>query len=223
MLTACWSVKGGVGTTVVTAALGLLLAQKGPTLIADLTGDVPATLGLAVGTPTVAAGPGLAGWTVAAPEVLPDALSRLEVSVAPDLALLPRGGGPCRAAGGVLLAAVLTNHERATVADCGRLDVGGPDADVSAALVDAADRSLLVLRPCYVAVQRAQAAPWPASGVVLVVDDGRALTAADVQTALDLPVLTTVRVTAAVARAVDSGSLATGVPRTLARDLRRAC
>src|SRR5918993_2143833 len=59
MLFACWSSKGGAGTTVVAAALAVLLAERCPAgaLIADLAGDVPAALGVAE-----ADGPGLAGW-----------------------------------------------------------------------------------------------------------------------------------------------------------------
>nr|MBA3268215.1 hypothetical protein [Acidimicrobiia bacterium] len=55
MLIACWSPKGGSGTTVVATALGLILAgSEGSSLLVDLAGDVPATLGL-----PEPAGPGL--------------------------------------------------------------------------------------------------------------------------------------------------------------------
>jgi len=59
MLVACWSVKGGVGTTVVAASLALLLARRvGPgVVLADLAGDGPAVLGLPEPD-----SPGLAGW-----------------------------------------------------------------------------------------------------------------------------------------------------------------
>jgi len=48
VLIACWSTKGGAGTTVVTAALGLVLARRHPAgaLLVDLAGDLPAALGL---------------------------------------------------------------------------------------------------------------------------------------------------------------------------------
>ena len=43
----CWALKGGVGTTVVTAALGLTLHRAGrDVLLVDLAGDLPAALGL---------------------------------------------------------------------------------------------------------------------------------------------------------------------------------
>ena len=76
MLVACWSSKGGAGTTVVAATLALLLGRRRPdgALLADLAGDAPPALGLA--DPET---PGLAGWLAAGPDVPPDALHRLEV------------------------------------------------------------------------------------------------------------------------------------------------
>src|SRR5262245_58082821 len=75
VLVACWSVKGGVGTTVIAAALALLMAGKSPAgaVIADLAGDVPAVLG----RPDPES-PGLAGWLAAGDDVPADALRRLE-------------------------------------------------------------------------------------------------------------------------------------------------
>ncbi|HYX44837.1 MAG TPA: hypothetical protein VE760_07320, partial [Acidimicrobiales bacterium] len=86
MLIACWSPKGGSGTTVVSAALALVLASAGQTLLADLAGDVPAALGL-----SGPGGPGLSDWLAAGRDVPDDALARLEVEVGPRLRLLPRG------------------------------------------------------------------------------------------------------------------------------------
>ncbi|MGH9153294.1 MAG: hypothetical protein ACRD03_13055, partial [Acidimicrobiales bacterium] len=91
MLVACWSVKGGSGTTVVAAALAMVLASadaKGVTLV-DLGGDLPAALGV-----PEPAGPGVGEWLGAGDGVGPDALRRLEVEVAPGVALVTRGDGP---------------------------------------------------------------------------------------------------------------------------------
>ena len=38
----CWSAKGGSGTTVIAAALALVLSQRGATTVVDLAGDLPA-------------------------------------------------------------------------------------------------------------------------------------------------------------------------------------
>jgi hypothetical protein len=233
VLLACWSPKGGVGTTVVATALALGLVRADPAgpgvLLADLAGDVPAALGLA-GAPvgSDADGPGLTHWLAAAPDVPADALGRIEVPVAPGLALLRRGAGPFVSGageGGALLAAVLDGDPRRVVVDCGRIDVDAGeagDAAVGMAVAGAAERSLLVLRPCFLAVRRAAAAPVRATGVVLVDEPGRALGAADLSEALGLPVVARVRVTEQIARTVDAGLLTARLPRSLVEDLRGA-
>ena len=220
MLIACWSPKGGTGTTVVSTALGLVLsASTGPTLLADLAGDVPAALGLPGPT-----GPGLADWLAAGADVPDDALARLEVEVGPRLRLLPWGAadpdadaaasGPGRASA---LATALAADRRSIVADCGRAATGP-----GLVLAAGASVSLLVLRPCYLALRRAQAAPIRPSGVILVNEPGRSLTRRDVEEVLGVPVRAEIPYEAGVARAVDAGLLTTRVPRNLERSLRRA-
>jgi hypothetical protein len=215
VLIACWSPKGGSGTTVVSAALALVLSGSGPTLLADLAGDVPAALGLSGPD-----GPGLADWLAAGPDVPEDALARLEIEVSPCLRLLRRGaadtdaGGPGRASA---LAAALAADRRSVVADCGRAATGP-----GLVLAAGASVSLLVLRPCYLALRRAEAAPIRPSGVILVNEQGRSLTRRDVEEVLGVPVRAEIPYEPAVARAVDAGLLATRVPRNLERLLRRA-
>jgi hypothetical protein len=191
VLIACWSAKGGAGTTVVTAALGLVLARRHPAgaLLVDLAGDLPAALGL--------------------PPLPPEPPLEVQVDGLP-LAIRPHGAPlPDLAA--------LRREPRVVVADCGRLDTGGSPAG---ALVAAADRSLLVQRPCYLALRRAVSCPVRPDGVVLVTEAGRAITADDVAHSLGVPVVAEVLVTDAVARAVDAGLLASRLPRSLQRDLR---
>jgi MinD-like ATPase involved in chromosome partitioning or flagellar assembly len=220
VLIACWSPKGGSGTTVVSAALALVLSgSTGPTLLADLAGDVPAALGLAG-----PAGPGLADWLAAGPDVPDDALARLEVEVGPRLRLLPwgaagadtdtHGAAPGRASA---LAAALAADRRSVVADCGRAAAGA-----GLVLAAGAGLSLLVLRPCYLALRRAEAAPIRPSGVILVNEAGRSLTRRDVEEVLGVPVRAEIPYEPAVARAVDAGLLTSRVPRNLERPLRRA-
>ena len=226
MLIACWSPKGGSGTTVVTCALALTLAARRPAaepgvVLADLAGDVPAVLGIAA-----PAGPGLSDWLAAGSDVPVDALGRLEVDAPSGLRLLPwagpgpaggdpdRGGDPGR---GEVLATLLAADSRAVVADCGHAGSGA-----GLALAAGANLSLLVLRPCYLALRRALDAPIRPSGVILVTEPGRAVTRHDVEDVLGVPVRAEVEHDAAVARAVDAGLLATRVPRGLQRALRAA-
>ena len=82
-----------------------------------------------------------------------------------------------------------------------------------------ASLSLLVLRPCYLALRRAVDAPLRPSGVVLVAEPGRALGRRDVEDVLDAPVRAEVPVSPAVARMVDAGLLSRRLPRLLERAL----
>ncbi|MBA2436731.1 MAG: hypothetical protein H0V52_00035 [Acidimicrobiia bacterium] len=215
MLIACWSAKGGSGTTVVSVALAGMLARPSSTgaLLADLGGDVPAVLGMAEPT-----GPGLGEWLASGAEVPADALTRLEVPGPGDLRLLPAGAGaPAVPGRAEVLAAVLAADPRPVVADCGS-GPSGPGLAVAAA----ASASLLVLRPCYLSLRRALQAPMRPSGVILVSEPGRSLGRSDVEDVLGVPVRAVVGIDPAVARAVDAGLLATRLPRGLERALRHA-
>ena len=215
MLIACWSAKGGSGTTVVSVALAGMLARPSSTgaLLADLGGDVPAVLGMAEPT-----GPGLGEWLASGAEVPADALTRLEVAGPSNLRLLPAGAGAPAAPGRAeVLAAVLAADPRPVVADCGS-GPSGPGLAVAAA----ASASLLVLRPCYLSLRRALQAPMRPSGVILVSEPGRSLGRSDVEDVLGVPVRAVVGIDPAVARAVDAGLLATRLPRGLERALRHA-
>lgn len=213
MLIACWSVKGGSGTTVVAAALALILARSSPAgvIAADLGGDLPAVLG--VPDPT---GPGIAEWLAAGTDVPDDALTRLLVEAAPGLRLLPRGQGALDVAAGDRLVAALAGPGHVVV-DC---TSGSEPAGL--AVAGSAGLSLLVLRPCYLALRRALAAPIRPSGVILVAEPGRSLGAGDVADVLGVPVRARVPFDATVSRCVDAGLLAGRVPRNLERALRAA-
>ena len=214
MLIACWSPKGGSGTTVVSCGLALVLARTASVTLADLAGDVPAAFGVAEPS-----GPGLLDWLAAGDEVPADGLARLEVEVGPGLTLLPRGSVPTLASPaaprGEALAEALRTHRDAVVVDCGL--AGCPD---TLAVAGGADESLLVLRPCYLALRRALATPLRPSGVVLVREPGRALDRRDVEDVLGVPVRAELPVDPSVARAVDAGLLARRPPRALREALR---
>jgi hypothetical protein len=78
--------------------------------------------------------------------------------------------------------------------------------------------SLLVTRPCYLALRRAlqEGATSNAAGVVTVTEPGRALDTDDIAAVLGLPVITAIPVRAEIARAVDAGVLAARLPEPLA-------
>jgi len=219
VLITCWSAKGGVGTTVVASALALLLARKHDheVLLVDLAGDVPAALGL-----TSAPGPGITGWLAAGPEVPADALGRLAVPASSDLSVLPRGEGDLGPRERVeVLASLLAERASTVVVDAGTVGIG-PASVPGRILAGAADHSLLVMRPCFLGLQRALAAPLRPSAVVLVTEPGRSLGVADVEGTLHVPVRAEVAVDPSVARAVDAGLLASRLPRVLARSLETA-
>lgn len=212
MLIACWSVKGGSGTTVVAASLAVILSRSLPAgaLAVDLAGDLP----VAFGAPDPG-GPGVTDWA-AVTHAGTDALRRLEIEVRPGLHLLASGTARIDASGADRLCAALAG-DRPVVVDCGSAgDAGGIAVAASAAL------SLLVLRPCYLALRRALAAPIRPSGVILVTEPGRSLGCRDIEDVLGVPVRAEVAWDPAVARSVDAGLLAARVPRTLERALRRA-
>jgi hypothetical protein len=220
VLVACWSVKGGVGTTVVAASLALLLAREaaGGAVLADLAGDAPAALGLPEPT-----SPGLAGWLSAGAGVPVDALARLEIEAAPGVGLLPRGpGGPGAGPGALgdpvragVLAAMLDRSPRPAVVDCGRVSPGAGSDPAAEAVVERAPQSLLVIRPCYMALRRAMQSPLRPTGIVLVDEPGRVLTADDIAGPLKAPVVARLPLDLKVARLVDSGMLSGRLPHSL--------
>jgi MinD superfamily P-loop ATPase len=216
VLVACWSVKGGAGTTVVAASLALLLAREAAAgvVLADLAGDAPAVLGLAEPS-----SPGLAEWLGAGDGVPADALARLEVDAAPGLALLPRGEGRLPPDRAQVLAALLDRSPRPAVVDCGRLDgsaLGAATDTAVTAVVRHAQHSLLVTRPCYMALRRAVRAPLRPTGIVIVNEPGRVLSPGDVHAAVQVPVVAQVELDPRVARLVDAGLLSERLPHSLA-------
>jgi cellulose biosynthesis protein BcsQ len=217
MLVSLWSPKGGSGTSVLAAATAIVLAGDGGARLVDLDGDQAAVLGLALGGLTVPSG--VRDWLAVGPEAPADALVRLDVDVAPGLVLLPPGSAERAASGesGAALGVVLRDAGIAVVADCGRAD----DA-ASRALVEVSDFSVVVIRPCYLALRRAAADELvrAASGVVVVEEPGRALGAREVADVLGVPVLASVPVRAGIARVVDAGVLVARLPDALARPAR---
>lgn len=206
-VTTCWSAKGGSGTTVVTAALGLTLEP--PVLLVDLAGDLPGALGL--GDP---GGPGAHDWLRS--DAAADDLGHLAVDVVPGVELIPAGAVP-----------VLRDHVRwtdlvdALAAEHRTVLVDAGTGQPPAAFRDAG-RSLLVTRACYLSLRRAATLDHRPTGVVLVVEHGRALGVRDVEAAVGAPVVAEIAIDPLIARAVDAGLLAARLPHELRSGLRRA-
>lgn len=204
VLICCWSAKGGSGVTVVAAGVALAAARITSTTIVDLCGDLPAAFGL-----VDAARIGIAEWTRAAGRV---SLDELAVPVAPQLRLVPRGDGDIGSLGSLASAA----GGDVVVVDAGVLhSIDAPAAQVAAL----ADRSLLVLRRCFLGLRRATQLGVRPHGVVLLTEPGRALRATDVSDVLGAPVVAEVPVHPSISRAVDAGLLAARAPQLLVRAL----
>ena len=216
MLVSCWSSKGGSGTTVVAGALAAVLGRRHEegSLLVDLAGDVPVSLGM-----PEPPGPGVVEWLAAGSDAPADALGRIEVPAAPGVSLLPRGRGmlvdPERAE---LLVSILALDPRPVIVDVGTfVPHDDPEIDsVRRAFVLGATHSFLVTRACFLSLRRAINLPFRPSGIVLVNESYRSLGGREVADVLGAPIVATVPVDGAIARAVDAGVLASRIPRSLA-------
>lgn len=219
MLVACWSVKGGCGTTVVAAALALLLAESGrdPVVLVDLGGDASAVLGVADRRGDAGLEP--PWWDEPSSGSSPTAGRVRSITPGLDLVSLGLPDPPSAARPGATerLITALGEWEIAVV-DCGPAGPRGPALTLAAE----ATISLLVTRPCFLALRRAAEAPIRPSAVVVVEEPGRALGSPDVEAVVGAPVRATVPWDAAIARVVDAGLLASRVPAPLSRALRSA-
>ncbi len=228
MLTALWSVKGGVGVSVTSAMLAVTAARSGPCLLVDVGGDQPAVLGT-----TDPANATLGHWVRSPTDIGIDSLRRVEHMVSDSLNLLMVGslsGGSsvaesCSTDRFRVAARLLAQPDRTVIVDLGNLGAGDPQSASAAAfarsILEVADQSLLVTTSCYLALRRAQHHTELPTGVVLVDQPERALRRADVESALPAPVVCTVGHSAAVARTVDAGLLVSRLPSGPRRAINR--
>ena len=214
----CWSVKGGSGTTVVAAALALVLAQRhesGARLI-DMSGDTPSALGM-----SEPASEGIAEWLSAADHPGVEALNNLMLPVTAHLGVIPRGHNVIVPSLVNLdrlrdLAEVIAQSTMPTVVDAGSGLAAIP-------IIEHATRSLLIIRPCYLALRRASLLTTKPHGIIVIAEPGRALGVHDVESVVGAPVLAEIPFDPAIARAVDAGLLAGRVPTLLAKHLVNVC
>jgi hypothetical protein len=204
----CWAAKGGSGATVIACALALASPRGERATLVDLGGDCATALGLAEPS-----GPGVVDW-LASPTAGAAELDRLAITVRDDVRLIPRGDSDAPDDQWLRLASVLSGWSNVVV-DAG---TGAPPA----ALHGVAQHSLLITRACYIAIRRAGKIGVRPTGVVLIDEPGRALSAGDVEHAVGAPVVAEARLDPAVARAVDAGLLIARLPRSLVVSLRSA-
>lgn len=221
MVTVCWSIKGGSGTSVVASALALTASRRNQaTLLFDFDGDALRITGNEHETTS-----GIWPWLLADPSVGYEALLRLAVPIDSACSVIPSG----RTRGSFeehdlsadrwhRLIAGLRAEARSVVVDLGSIPahVGTGRAEV----LSSADCSLLVVRPCFLALRRAVELAVRPDGVVLVREDGRSLGRGDVEAALGVPVVAEIPVLPSIARSVDSGLFGDRLPRPLERSVR---
>jgi len=199
----CWSVKGGVGTTVVSAVVALQRSESRDARLVDLMGDLPATLGIAEPTDQ-----GIGEWL--SNDAAEETLEHLAIPVTDRLDLLPRGSISTDSYSLRRLqqfAALPSSRE--VVVDA------GTNTSFIETLLPHATVSWLVLRPCYLALRRAVSTRLRVDGVILVNEPGRALTKRDVASVLSAPIVAEVELDPRLARVIDAGLLTTRLPSSM--------
>lgn len=216
MLVSLWSAKGGVGVSVTAALLALRAGRREPqgALLVDLCGDQPLVLGIPEPRD------GLSDW-LAADARSPTALGHAAVDVGHGLALLPRGAAAMAPTVAEADAAVglLADHPATVVVDAGCVAGDEPRLALARRFAAAATRSILVTRPCYLALARVRELPLVPSAVVLVREPHRSLGVIDVESAVGAPVAAVIDIDAGIARSVDAGLVRGRPPRRLDRAL----
>ena len=93
---------------------------------------------------------------------------------------------------------------------------GEPSAD----LAGIAETSLLVTRPCYLALQRALGLGTRPTAIALIDEKGRGLSGREIERSVGAPIVAKLSFDPAVARAVDAGLLAHKIPNSICKELR---
>lgn len=216
MVTLCWAVKGGSGTTVVTATLALESAR--PSLLVDLDGEIDTVLGLPEPDR-----PGVIDWLLGdgpAPQ-----LDDLLIDIDDTTFLLPCGlngiartttSTPMPARWVMLLAWFAEWEARST----GEVWIDAGTGTPATALASGIEQRWLVTRACYLSLRRAARSPIRPTGVLFVSGHGRQLRPKDVERSVGAPIVATIADDPRIARAVDSGLLASRPPFIIRKSLR---
>ena len=198
MIVVCRSPKGGSGTTITSAALAMMLAaqHRGGGYIVDLAGELAPALGI------------------------PDPPDTQPVDVNASLKLLsfaPRGLHTPVEHNWKEVANQLLSYDAPVV-----IDVGTGELNESFERI--ANRTFLVLRPCYLALRKASNKMshgyLRSDGIIVLEESGRALTPTAIATVLKTPIVSTIKVDPSVSRAADAGLLSSRIPAALNEGLR---
>ena len=202
MITVIYAHKAGQGVTTITAALATLTARAGKrTLLVDTGTDLAAVLG--INEPDR---PGLGDYLTNTDVTLADIVT----PVTENLDLITRGDHtPDYTAATYGLLTNGLGHYDTVIIDT---------APTAHGWVCHADTSVLVTRPCYLALRNASSRSRP-DHLVVVTEPGRVLSPADIETVIEIPVTATVPYAPDISRAVDAGLLTTRPPRNLTRAL----
>lgn len=216
MVTLSWAVKGGSGTTVVTSTLALESTR--PALLVDLDGEIDTVLGLPEPDR-----PGVIDWLLGdgPPTQLDDLLTDID-----DTTFLL----PCRLSGTAEQATSMPSPDRwaALLAwfsewqarSGGEVWIDAGTGTPATALASGVEQRWLVTRACYLSLRRAARSPVRPTGVLFVSEHGRQLRPKDVERSVGAPIVATIAEDPRIARAVDSGLLASRPPLAIRKSLR---
>ena len=196
MSTIFMSSKGGNCTTVTATAFSLVAASRGlSTVLVDLCGDIPSVIGIP--EPST---PGVNDWLAENSTLDAESLVTLGTPVGPGLVVVHRGarfvqGQPRWSK----LAEAIATLPRNIVIDSGTGYL--PDE-----LRNSGSTISMVVKPCYLSLRRATQLSRP-SNVIVIREEGRALTVKDVGHVLGVPIAAEIPYEPAISRAVDAGLL----------------
>ncbi|MBV1869233.1 MAG: hypothetical protein KUG69_15215 [Marinosulfonomonas sp.] len=190
-----WGSKGGAGTSVTAAAA--TLHETKPVLLVDLDGDSAAILGADRARSPI----GVNDW-LAHDDVESARLIELVDHIDDKTAVLAAGiGGDARYANPERveqLAKWIAEQPGIVIIDAGT----GPPPK---ALVDVADRNVMVTRADYLALSNPAVVASHPDEIVLVNEPGRAIEQRDIERAINAPVNTVIDINPSISRSVDAG------------------
>ena len=220
MLISVWSPKGGSGTSIVAAVIAAAVAKSHPDVrLVDLLGDQPAVCGVRLNARI-----GACELLASESELHDGAVDALTVDIHEAFRLVPAGRAQLAgvtAARGAAVARALRYALPLYV-----VDAGCAATPAVASLVRASDVALMVMRPCFLALQHASLRVdlvERSTGIVCISEPGRALGARDLVSVLGRPVLCEFDVDPDVARSVDAGMLLRRTPHGVFAPISRMC